>query len=450
MTEASLVFLSCWEAIEPGFTAAQRLDPKCMRKDNMARAYLFRHIRPEFIGEIKSLKTARDCWKALEDVHRRSTSMDTVLCIRELGTIEKNPDMDVGEYCGKIYDLCEKISNAGLRIEDHMMACFILAGLVSDPNYATYLRTVRLDKNLTSRVVKSDLLLEERRMEAAMGLSEKNSAMAVCKQSKTKPQQSQDGTKKKHKNPKNKRCYKCGKRGHISYNCQEGKEDKEGIDPENKVEDKPRSKGLISTLALSSINHVERDRISYLDSGASNHMTPDRYRFVDFVPAAGQIRIGKGYLEVKGKGTIVVKMTKACGGWSLSLSNALWVPELDVNLISIRQLAVKGVTTVCTKDEAVGTHDDGDVVFNSKVGDNVYYLETIPPERHAANVSMENDQEEPGNDNDHAEVIEAKAYKGIVSWHERLGHLHGNAMRKIPVRSVKEDSRIHEEPCGSA
>jgi hypothetical protein len=64
-------------------------------------------------------------------------------------------------------------------------------------------------------------------------------------------------------------------------------------------------------------------------------MTPDRYRFVDFVPATGQIRIGKGYLEVKGKDTIVVKMTKACGGWSLSLSNALWVPELDVNLISI-------------------------------------------------------------------------------------------------------------------
>ena len=49
----------------------------------------------------------------------------------------------------------------------------------------------------------------------------------------------------------------------------------------------------------------------------------------------------------------------------LSLSNALWVPELNVNMISIRQLAKKGVTTVCGKDEVVGTHDDGDVVFKS-------------------------------------------------------------------------------------
>ena len=93
---------------------------------------------------------------------------------------------------------------------------------------------------------------------------------------------------------------------------------------------------------------------------------------MDFTPATGQIRIGKGYLEVKGRGTIVVKIAESCGGWMLSLLNALWVPELDVNLISIKQLAKKGVTTVCSRDEAVGTHDDGDVVFNSKVGVDVY------------------------------------------------------------------------------
>ena len=95
-------------------------------------------------------------------------------------------------------------------------------------------------------------------------------------------------------------------------------------------------------MALSSISHMDRGRISYLDSSASNHMTPDRHRFVDFTPAIRQIRIGKGHLEVKGKGTIVVKTAEFCGGWTLSLSNALWVPELDVNLISIRELAKKG------------------------------------------------------------------------------------------------------------
>ena len=103
---------------------------------------------------------------------------------------------------------------------------------------------------------------------------------------------------------------------------------------------------------------------------------------------------------------------------------------------------------MCTRDEAVGTHDDEDVLFNSNVGNDVYYLETILCEEHVANLSVENDQEEPGQNDGDVEVIEARAYKSTTSWHEKLGHLHGNAMRKIPIRSMKENSKKHNELCG--
>ena len=363
MTEASLVFLGCWDAVQPGFTSAERMKAECIKMDNKARAYIFRHVRREYLGDIRTLKTARECWKTLEHIHGRSTSMDIVLCMRELGTIEKTPSMDVSEYCGRIQDLCDKLFSVGIKIEDHVMACFLLAGLVVDPDYETYLRTTRTDKDLSAKVVKSDLLLEERRLDAAEGSSERGSAMATRRRGKSK--QHKDGARPKTRDAHDQKCYKRGKMGHISYQCQDQKGDKEERNQMEKkrqednrrdrgLEEKPRSKGLISTLTLSSISHMSRERISYLDSGASNHMTPDRHRFVEFTPAKGQIRIGKGYLEVKGRGTIVVKMAESCGGWTLSLSNALWVPELDVNLISIRQLAKKGVTTVCTRDCTLG------------------------------------------------------------------------------------------------
>ena len=357
--------------------------------------------------------------------------MDIVLCMRELGTMEKTPSMDVSEYCGRIQDLCDKLSSVGIKIEDHVRACFLLAGLVTDSDYSIYLRTTRIDKNLSASIIKSDLLLEERRLDAAEGSSERGSAMATRRQRKSK--QHKDGARPKTKEAHDQKCYICGKMGHISYQCRDQKGDKEEKNQKEKRRDRgsderPRSKALISTLALSSISHMSRGMISYLDSGASNHMTPDRHRFVEFTPATGQIRIGKGYLEVKGRGTIIVKMAESCGSWTPSLSNALWVPELDVNLISVRQLAKKGVTTVCTRDEAIGTHDEGDVVFNSKVGDDVYYLETIPAEEHMAGLSVEHDQEKASQDEGDIEVIEARAYKGTTSWHERLGHLHGHAI----------------------
>lgn len=69
MTEASLVFLGCWDAVEPGFTAAEKLRPDYMKMDNKARAYIFQHVRPEYLEDIRTLKTAKECWKALEDVH---------------------------------------------------------------------------------------------------------------------------------------------------------------------------------------------------------------------------------------------------------------------------------------------------------------------------------------------------------------------------------------------
>ena len=111
MTEASLVFLGCWDAVQPGFTPAEMMKPECIKMDNKARAYIFRHVRRQYLGDIRTLKTARECWKALDDIHGRSTSMDIVLCMRELGTMEKTPSMDVSEYCGRIQDLCDKLSS---------------------------------------------------------------------------------------------------------------------------------------------------------------------------------------------------------------------------------------------------------------------------------------------------------------------------------------------------
>ena len=45
MTEASLVFLGCWDAVQPGFAPAEMMKPECIKMDNKARAYIFRHVR---------------------------------------------------------------------------------------------------------------------------------------------------------------------------------------------------------------------------------------------------------------------------------------------------------------------------------------------------------------------------------------------------------------------
>lgn len=68
MTEVSMVSLGLWDAVDPGLTAVERTRSEYVKLDNMARAYIFRHVRPEYLVDIKRLKTAKECWKALEEI----------------------------------------------------------------------------------------------------------------------------------------------------------------------------------------------------------------------------------------------------------------------------------------------------------------------------------------------------------------------------------------------
>ena len=83
MSEASLVYLNCWTAIDPGFSEDDRKKVDALHKDNKARAYIFRHVRPEYLQDISDLKSAKEIWEVLDEIHGKTTSMDIVMCLRE-------------------------------------------------------------------------------------------------------------------------------------------------------------------------------------------------------------------------------------------------------------------------------------------------------------------------------------------------------------------------------
>ena len=86
----------------------------------------------------------------------------------------------------------------------------------------------------------------------------------------------------------------------------------------------------------------ELSRNWYLDSGCSNHMAKDESIFKDiddFVKV--KVRLGNGSIvESKGKGTVMVE-TKI---GTRFIKDALLVPNLKENLLSIGQMLEKGYT----------------------------------------------------------------------------------------------------------
>ena len=77
-----------------------------------------------------------------------------------------------------------------------------------------------------------------------------------------------------------------------------------------------------------------------LDSGATHHITPLRSDFHTYTRALGTIKIGdKSLIKQEGVRSVIIKSPQ---GVTITLSNVLYVPGVDIRFMSVRALADKG------------------------------------------------------------------------------------------------------------
>jgi predicted aspartyl protease len=135
-----------------------------------------------------------------------------------------------------------------------------------------------------------------------------------------------------------------------------------------------------------------------IDSGCTNHMTNDENLFKQIDKSSvSKVRIGNGdYNPVKGKGIVAIE-----GNSGIKLiSDVLFVPEIDQNLLSVGQLLEKGYSVVfkdkhCSISDPVGLE-----IFTIKMKGKSFSLDWMEEES-AAFPSIANQTE---------------------LWYKRLGH----------------------------
>jgi hypothetical protein len=106
----------------------------------------------------------------------------------------------------------------------------------------------------------------------------------------------------------------------------------------NPVAQQPEEEQLFIASYFSTSNNSNDSWL--IDSGCTNHMTNnhDLFKELDGI-AISKVKIGNGdYIDVKGKGIVILN--------SLSglkyISDVLYVPDIDQNLLSVGQLMEKG------------------------------------------------------------------------------------------------------------
>lgn len=154
-----------------------------------------------------------------------------------------------------------------------------------------------------------------------------------------------------------------------------------------------------------------------IDSGATSHMCHDRNKFSKFYPVNNQkVRLAVDITtDIIGKGTVYLSVPSDIETKKIRLENALCVPDLKTNLLSISKTTANGYNVYFQETHATVSNKKGEIVLTAKRRGDLHYIE----------------------DNESAASANLCTSE-IENWHNRYGHLNEKNLKQLISKSLVE------------
>jgi hypothetical protein len=312
-------------------------------------------ISIENIERFKDKATASELWEAIISTYGDSSLELLGRYFNKLILADYSSFKNIDEYTSQIQSASIYLKELGYELPKPYIIWLLFKGLPSSFDSFASRKFEEIAKDLTkiniSKLV-SELISEEARLSSSIDL-EANKA-----------------TKNNKKLPY---CTHCNKKGHLDNKCflkypelrQKGKSKNRNPnknskeDSNNNKDIKNESPKLLMTAfneeLLELSNYIDTSDNTYnklvLDSGASEHFTPNKAWLIDFQEVNDKyIQVANGQrVPIKGKGNIPV----IAEGQELLIQEVNYVPGLKTTLISSRILASKGWSILFKDHKAI-------------------------------------------------------------------------------------------------
>ncbi|RVX02815.1 Retrovirus-related Pol polyprotein from transposon TNT 1-94 [Vitis vinifera] len=428
--------LDLWEAIEEDYdvpplpanpTMAQLKTHKERKtRKSKAKAYLFSTVSSTIFTRIMNLESAKDIWDYLKKEYQgneRTKNMKVLNLIREFEMLKMKETENIKDYSDKLLGIVNKVRLLGKDFSDERIVQKILVTLPE--KYESKISSLEESKDLSSislaELVNALQAQEQRRMirkeesmEGALQAKAENSGGGKDKKNNNKKKnnktdnnnKNKDGTYppcphcKKTNHPQRKcwwrpdvKCRKCGQIGHMERICKSQQHEEAKASTEQHQEEQLFVATCFTTSNSSSDSWL-------IDSGCTNHMTNDQELFKELDKTIiSKVKIGNGeFISVKGKGTVAIESLTGLK----YITDVLYVPDIDQNLLSVGQLIEKGFKVIFEDKWCMIKDAKGRDVFKVKMRAKSFALNLMEDEQIAFSSTVSN-----------AEL-----------WHRRLGHFH--------------------------
>lgn len=358
-------------------------------QDRKAKSDLILSISPTELKHIRNCNTSQEVWDKLKSVYASQGPMRKATLLEQLLLKRMH---DVRDYLLRFMDTVDKLNNMEIEINGDLLSIMLLHSLPS--SFDNFCCAIKSRDNLPDIDTLMIKIIEEYDSKIHKSGDSNSSALLSKHQSKTtKGTTGRSRNGKTVANPPNYKCHYCKRKGHKEADCFKKKRDDEKRANAEKANITTDANKARNVTADEMCNHIT-NRKWCLVSGCTSHLCKNfkSFEMTAWATASGDVNI----LTSNGK-----------HNKEITLTNALCVPDLRTNLVSIAKIVDKDHEVLFTKKHAY-VRDANKVVkmVADREGD-LFYLKEGYNSTAAASNFQTNTAEE---------------------WHRRLGHLNWNDM----------------------
>ena len=406
--------------------------------DASARIAICGTLEAKWQNSLINCKTAEAMWKRLTSQFEQVAKEDQFQLIQRFFDYKYQSQLSVMDNITAIETIAAQLADINAPRSDADIITKILSFL--PPIFAPVKRTwENLDDGrktlqlLTKRLLKEELFLQE-----SKGVFPEAAFFA-----------DQPGTSSQAR--RNVICDFCKRRGHVEdkcwkKQCQVGETQAKFAHSSGKLgpSSNPETQSWSGDYAFRcfmSNDSGPRDVNWLVDSGASQHMSDQRWAFIDYQPVrpgcwpVNGIGENRKPLQVHGYGSIPISSLVE-GSWHAGiLQDVLYVPQLGANLFSVLSAANKGFGVNFIGEKVEVVKGAKIVAVGASTASNLYRMSMVSGRGETKLLRPQ-------------ETFAALAKPSLLPlrlWHQRLGHICISTIKKMAANNMANGLMISEE-----